>query len=93
MRATGGFWSKIFDVQGRNFTTLTCAQCRYREQHSRKRVRLLYELSAKNASFPVGQAQELHRGIVRGRISAPGAQDPAIIEEEKWLNEPPAMQS
>jgi predicted nucleic-acid-binding Zn-ribbon protein len=33
MRATGGFWSKIFDVQGRNFTTLTCAQCRYTEMY------------------------------------------------------------
>jgi predicted nucleic-acid-binding Zn-ribbon protein len=33
MRATGGFWSKIFDVQGRHFTTLTCARCRYTEMY------------------------------------------------------------
>jgi predicted nucleic-acid-binding Zn-ribbon protein len=31
MRAAGGFWSKIFDVQGRNFSTVTCSRCRYTE--------------------------------------------------------------
>ena len=31
MRATGGFWSKIFDVQRRKFTTVTCTRCRYTE--------------------------------------------------------------
>lgn len=31
MRATGGFWSKVFDVQRRKFTTVTCARCRYTE--------------------------------------------------------------
>jgi predicted nucleic-acid-binding Zn-ribbon protein len=30
-RATGGFWTKIFDVQTKRFTTVTCAQCRYTE--------------------------------------------------------------
>ena len=28
-RATGGFLSKIFDVQSRKFTTVTCKRCRY----------------------------------------------------------------
>jgi len=31
MRAAGGFWSKIFDVQGRRFSTVTCERCRYTE--------------------------------------------------------------
>lgn len=30
-RATGGFLSKIFDVQSRKFTTVTCKRCRYTE--------------------------------------------------------------
>lgn len=31
MRATGGMLAKIFDVQNKRFTTLTCTQCRYTE--------------------------------------------------------------
>ena len=31
IRAAGGFWSKIFDVQGRKFTSVTCMNCRYTE--------------------------------------------------------------
>jgi len=31
LRAAGGFWSKIFDVQGQKFTTVTCKKCRYTE--------------------------------------------------------------
>lgn len=31
IRAAGGFWSKIFDVQGKKFTTMTCARCSYTE--------------------------------------------------------------
>ena len=31
LRAAGGFWSKIFDVQGRRFTTVTCGRCRHTE--------------------------------------------------------------
>lgn len=30
-RAAGGFWSKIFDVQGARYTTVTCRQCKYTE--------------------------------------------------------------
>jgi len=30
-RAAGGFWSKIFDVQGRRFSTVTCTRCKYTE--------------------------------------------------------------
>lgn len=33
MRATGGFWSKVFDVQNRRFTTVTCEQCTYTEMY------------------------------------------------------------
>jgi len=31
MRATGGFWSKIFDVQSREFATVTCDRCKFTE--------------------------------------------------------------
>ena len=31
MRATGGFFTKIFDVQSRKFTTVTCTRCKYTE--------------------------------------------------------------
>jgi len=31
IRAAGGFWSKIFDVQGTKFTRVTCMQCKYTE--------------------------------------------------------------
>jgi predicted nucleic-acid-binding Zn-ribbon protein len=30
-RATGGFWTKIFDIQSRRFTTITCSRCKYTE--------------------------------------------------------------
>jgi predicted nucleic-acid-binding Zn-ribbon protein len=30
-RATGGFLSKIFDIQSRKFTTVTCTRCKYTE--------------------------------------------------------------
>jgi hypothetical protein len=30
-RAPGGFWTKIFDVQSRKFTTVTCNRCKYTE--------------------------------------------------------------
>ncbi|MFT7184626.1 MAG: putative nucleic-acid-binding Zn-ribbon protein [Oceanicoccus sp.] len=30
-RAAGGFWSKIFDVQGAKFSTVTCTNCQYTE--------------------------------------------------------------
>ncbi|KAA3636137.1 MAG: GTP-binding protein [Calditrichaeota bacterium] len=31
MRAAGGFWSKIFDVQGAKFSSVTCMRCKYTE--------------------------------------------------------------
>lgn len=31
LRATGGILSKIFDIQSRRFTTVTCSQCRHTE--------------------------------------------------------------
>ena len=30
-RATGGAFAKIFDVQNKKFTTVTCEQCTYTE--------------------------------------------------------------
>ncbi len=31
LRGAGGFWSKIFDVQGARFSTVTCTNCKYTE--------------------------------------------------------------
>ncbi len=31
MRATGGVLSKLFDIQNRKYSTVTCARCRYTE--------------------------------------------------------------
>jgi len=31
LRAAGGFWSKIFDVQNKRFSTVSCMNCRYTE--------------------------------------------------------------
>ncbi|MDY0109823.1 MAG: zinc ribbon domain-containing protein [Candidatus Krumholzibacteria bacterium] len=30
-RATGGFLTKVFDIQSRRFTTVTCTRCKYTE--------------------------------------------------------------
>ena len=30
-RATGGIFAKIFDVQNKRFTTVTCNRCKYTE--------------------------------------------------------------
>ncbi len=31
LRGSGGFWSKIFDVQGQKYSTVICSRCRYTE--------------------------------------------------------------
>ncbi len=31
IRTTGGLLTKLFNVQNKKFTTVTCAQCRYTE--------------------------------------------------------------
>ena len=31
LRAAGGFWSKIFDIQSRKLTTVSCTKCGYTE--------------------------------------------------------------
>jgi hypothetical protein len=31
MRATGGFFTKVFNVQSKRFTTVSCARCHYTE--------------------------------------------------------------
>ncbi len=30
-RATGGFLTKVFDIQSKKFTTVTCSRCKYTE--------------------------------------------------------------
>ncbi|WP_166959895.1 zinc ribbon domain-containing protein [Yeosuana marina] len=36
MRATGGTLSKIFDVQNKKFTSVTCTRCTYTEFYKAK---------------------------------------------------------
>ena len=36
LRATGGMLSKIFDIQNKHFTTITCAQCTFTELYKTK---------------------------------------------------------
>lgn len=36
MRATGGFLSKLFDVQSQRFTSVTCDRCTYTEFYKTK---------------------------------------------------------
>ncbi|WP_452230551.1 MULTISPECIES: zinc ribbon domain-containing protein [unclassified Lacinutrix] len=36
MRATGGTWSKIFDVQSQKYTSVTCDNCTYTEFYKSK---------------------------------------------------------
>ena len=35
-RTTGGFWSKIFDIQNRKFVTISCQKCGYTEFYTKK---------------------------------------------------------
>jgi len=35
-RATGGFLTKIFDIQSKRFTTVTCTKCSYTEIYRTK---------------------------------------------------------
>jgi len=30
-RATGGFWTKLFNIQNKRFTTVSCIKCSYTE--------------------------------------------------------------
>lgn len=36
MRATGGRWSKIFDVQSAKFSSVSCERCSYTEFYKAK---------------------------------------------------------
>ncbi|WP_368045347.1 zinc ribbon domain-containing protein [Gilvimarinus gilvus] len=31
MRVAGGFWSKVFDIQGSKYSAVTCEKCSYTE--------------------------------------------------------------
>jgi len=35
-RATGGIWTKIFNIQTKRFTTITCKRCFYTEIYRMK---------------------------------------------------------
>ncbi|MBI9036623.1 MAG: zinc ribbon domain-containing protein [Bacteroidales bacterium] len=34
MRATGSFVTKLFNIQNKKFTTITCSQCKYTELYA-----------------------------------------------------------
>lgn len=36
IRVAGGFWSKIFDVQGSKYSAVTCQRCSYTEFYKAK---------------------------------------------------------
>ena len=36
IRVSGGFWSRIFDVQNKKYTAVTCEQCSYTEFYKSK---------------------------------------------------------
>ncbi len=36
LRATGGFWTKIFNIQNLKFITITCKKCGYTELYKDK---------------------------------------------------------
>jgi uncharacterized protein len=40
MHVAGGFWSKVFDVEGRKFSTVTCSRCRHTEFYQADRSQL-----------------------------------------------------
>lgn len=35
LRAAGGFWSKIFDIQSKRFNTVSCKNCGYTELYAK----------------------------------------------------------
>ena len=35
MRATGGFWTKLFNIQNLKFKTLSCKNCGYTEMYKK----------------------------------------------------------
>jgi len=38
VRTTGGFWTKIFNVQNRKFISISCKKCGYTELYKKKRA-------------------------------------------------------
>jgi hypothetical protein len=38
--AAGGFWSKVFDVEGRHLSTVTCSRCKLTEFYQAKKSQL-----------------------------------------------------
>jgi uncharacterized protein len=38
IRAAGGFWTKIFNIQNRKFNTISCSHCGYTEIYSNKKA-------------------------------------------------------
>ena len=38
LRATGGFFSKIFDIQNQKYTSVTCSRCTFTEFYKTKTI-------------------------------------------------------
>ena len=36
IRVTGGFWTKIFNIQNKTYSSVTCSQCSYTEFYKGK---------------------------------------------------------
>lgn len=39
IRAAGGFWTKIFDIQNRKLITISCQRCGYTELYNAKKTK------------------------------------------------------
>jgi len=39
IRATGGFWTKIFNIQNRKFVTISCEKCGYSDLYFTKKAK------------------------------------------------------
>ena len=36
MRVTGSFWAKIFNIQNKNYSSVSCVQCNYTELYKKR---------------------------------------------------------
>jgi len=61
-RAAGGLWSKIFDIQSRKFTTVTCDRCKYTE---------IYKANSKMLGNIFDFFRQLSQLLSRGSYSGP----------------------
>ncbi|MBS3769260.1 MAG: zinc ribbon domain-containing protein [Bacteroidales bacterium] len=39
IRASGGFWAKVFNVENRKFISISCTKCGYTEFYNKRKAR------------------------------------------------------